>query len=285
MLVLLRPHQQRKHQIFSAERQYLNGATCLHHGKFCWTTQRLQQHLAYIPKRPGYNPCFHALYSQGWEVDYELVHFPKQVVGLARRECLQTLGPPFELGKQNLMGVDVNLTLRQPRNSPWSEGHRLEMRCLRWRSSGSNVIFSHGGLQTLRDKSWWIAGYRYSALSMVRTKWLGTTGSPSSFWHGAIIGSQTLLLSFLDGEAKQIVDDLFAQFATELPRSKLLHRFLPLSLVCYCVETDPAPHRSMPVACAPRKHPKRDSRVSHVAPIESILHTGSVVDGAPHMPF
>ena len=96
VLVLLRPHQQRKHQIFSAERQYLNGATCLHYGKFCWTTQRLQQHLAYIPKRPGYNPCFHALYSQGWEVDYELVHFPKQVVGLARRESLQTLGPPFE---------------------------------------------------------------------------------------------------------------------------------------------------------------------------------------------
>lgn len=81
----------------------------------------------------------------------------------------------------------------------------------------------------------------------------------------------TLLLSFLDGEAEQIVDDLFGQFATELPRSKLLHRFLPLSLVCYFVETDPAPHRSMPVACAPRKHPKRDSRVSHVAPIESIF--------------
>jgi hypothetical protein len=237
--------------------------------------------LAYIPKRPGYNPCFHALYSQGWEVDYELVHFPKQVVGLARRESLQTLGPPFEqvmtlsrrrqAWQAELDGCRRQLDIASAPEQPLEQGAQIGDALSEVAQQWFQRDFSHGGLQTLRDKSWWIAGYRYSALSMVRTKWLGTTGSPSSFWHGAIIGSQTLLLSFLDGEAEQIVDDLFAQFATELPRSKLLHRFLPLSLVCYCVETDPAPHRSMPVACAPRKHPKRDSRVSHVAPIESIF--------------
>ena len=86
-------HQRRKHHIFSIERQFLQGAICLHCGRFCWTTQRLQQHLAYIPKKLGYNPCFQALSSQGREVDYELARLPKQVVGLARREYLQTHGP------------------------------------------------------------------------------------------------------------------------------------------------------------------------------------------------
>lgn len=89
-------HQRRKHQIFSVEWQFLQGAVCLHCGRFCWTTQRLQQHLAYIPKRLGYNPCFHALSTQGKQVDYHAEKMPKNVVGLARREFLQTYGPQGE---------------------------------------------------------------------------------------------------------------------------------------------------------------------------------------------
>ena len=67
-------HQRRKHQIFSVERQFLQGAVCLHCGRFCWTTQRLQQHFTYL----------HA------------EKMPKNVVGLARREFLQTYGPQGE---------------------------------------------------------------------------------------------------------------------------------------------------------------------------------------------
>ena len=89
-------HQRKKHKIFSVERQFLQGAICLHCGKYCWTTQRLQQHLAYIPKKLGYNPCFFALSTQGRQVTYEAVHFPKQVQGLARRESLLACGPQVE---------------------------------------------------------------------------------------------------------------------------------------------------------------------------------------------
>jgi len=89
-------HQRQQHQIFSPERPYLQGATCLHCGRYCWTTQRLQQHLSYIPNRLGYNPCFVALQRQGRSVEYESTTFPADVLGLARREALQTAGPMIE---------------------------------------------------------------------------------------------------------------------------------------------------------------------------------------------
>ena len=63
--------------------------------RFFWTSARLQQHLAYIPKGLGYNPCFHALQSQARQVPYchENVGNSPAFAGLHRRECLQTEGP------------------------------------------------------------------------------------------------------------------------------------------------------------------------------------------------
>ena len=86
-------HQRKSHQIFSPERIFLNGATCLHCGKYFWTTQRLQQHLSYIPRKTGYNVCFHALQAQGLLVDYRREDFPDHVLGVHRKEALQTAGP------------------------------------------------------------------------------------------------------------------------------------------------------------------------------------------------
>ena len=80
---------------FSVEHQFLQGCACLHCGKFLWSTQRLQQHLAYIPKALGYNPCFHALQSQARQVPDCRVDegCTTSFAGLHRRDCLQTEGP------------------------------------------------------------------------------------------------------------------------------------------------------------------------------------------------
>lgn len=88
-------HQRKSHKIFSAERPFLQGCTCVHCGKFLWSTQRLQQHLAFIPKRIGYNPCFAALASQGRQVEYARVDegLLPQFAGLQRRDALQVEGP------------------------------------------------------------------------------------------------------------------------------------------------------------------------------------------------
>ena len=63
-------HKRKAHGIFSCERPFLQGATCPQCMRYFWTTQRLQQHLAYIPKKLGYNSCFHALQAMQWLQGY-----------------------------------------------------------------------------------------------------------------------------------------------------------------------------------------------------------------------
>ncbi|CAL1153017.1 unnamed protein product, partial [Cladocopium goreaui] len=76
-----------------------------------------------------------------------------------------------------------------------------------------------------------------------------------------------IIAGFVDGEAEQIVDELYADFATELPRYQVLSRiaFLESSLR-HCVETPPAPHRPVQIEHPGLKHPKTNSRVRQ--PIE-----------------
>lgn len=93
-------HQRKAHSLFSLEHQFLQGCTCLHCGKFLWTTHRLQQHLACI----GFNPCNHALHSQQRQVPYarEDHRTAAAFAGLTRREALQTAGPAV----QQIQAVD-----------------------------------------------------------------------------------------------------------------------------------------------------------------------------------
>ena len=77
-------HKRKAHGIFSQERPFLQGATCPQCMRYYWTTQRLQQHLAYIPKKLGYNPCFHALQASGYSTTYEAVRRPRFADGLSR---------------------------------------------------------------------------------------------------------------------------------------------------------------------------------------------------------
>ena len=89
----LATHKRKAHGIFSPEHQFLQGATCPHCLKFFWSTQRLQQHLRYIPRKLGYNACFAALLAAGYTADYEAVPRPRHVQGLQRVETQPTFGP------------------------------------------------------------------------------------------------------------------------------------------------------------------------------------------------
>ena len=91
-------HQRKKHQNFSAERPFLTGATCQACGLFCWTTQRLQQHLAYIPAAGTPNPCFTILKQSSLAFTYERHSLPSQMRGLGSRcDALRTFGPQLDL--------------------------------------------------------------------------------------------------------------------------------------------------------------------------------------------
>ena len=268
-------HQRRKHEIFSLERQFLQGATCLHCGRYCWTTQRLQQHLAYIPKTLGYNPCFQALSAQGRQVPYEAVLVPKAVLGLSRRECLPTYGPQVEqvtaLSKQRLR---------------WQEQldecqHQLEITHMP--DSPLEVGAQIGDALSEVTQAWFEKYYPQGPSNLERQELIDTWiqvlcvdfGDNNPDWDNWLAfvflawGNHwlpDLVATFVDGEAEYAVDELFAEFATELPRYQILAQISHLeSCLRNCVETVPVPHRQpRPVDLV--SHPKKNSKISHKVP-------------------
>ena len=54
-------HRWKKHQIHAPERQLAQSASCPVCLRFFWTTQRMQQHLAYAPRGGGPNLCYEQL--------------------------------------------------------------------------------------------------------------------------------------------------------------------------------------------------------------------------------
>ena len=90
-------HRRKVHGILSQEHDLLSGATCPVCMTHFWTTQCLQQHLAYISRRTGHNACYQTLRKHQCEHEYEPVKFPSQVLGMNRIESIPVEGPliPF----------------------------------------------------------------------------------------------------------------------------------------------------------------------------------------------
>lgn len=268
-------HQRRKHEIFSQERQFLQGATCLHCGRYCWTTQRLQQHLAYIPKALGYNPCFQALSEQGRQVPYEAASAPKAVQGLSRRECLPTQGPQVEqvttlskqrLGwQQQLDDCRIQLEIIHMPESPLEVGEKIGDALSEVTQSWFNNHYPQGPSdlekQELIDAWIQVLCVDYGENNPDWDNWLAFV-----FLAWGDHWLPDLVAAFLDGEAEYVVDELFAEFATELPRYQVLAQISYLeSCLRNCVEAAPVPHRQhRPVDLS--MHPKRDSKISHRVP-------------------
>ena len=88
-------HQRKVHSWFSPERQYLSGSTCPVCLKFLWSTQRLQQHLSYMPRDGTVNRCFQMLQMTTLSLPYECHRLPN--TGLNRHDVLQIHGPGIAL--------------------------------------------------------------------------------------------------------------------------------------------------------------------------------------------
>ena len=264
-------HQRRAHQIFSVEHKFLQGAICQHCGRYCWTTQRLQQHLAYIPKKLGYNPCYQALLSQGREVEYEAASMPKEVIGLARREALPTCGPQPEQ-------VTTLMKQRQQWQAELSSCHdqlRITDEPVDAQQRGAHI----GDALTNCTNSWFQQHYPQGAdedaQQQLIDEWIqilcidfGENNVTWDNWLAFVFlawGTHWLpdiISEFWDGVAEKVVDELYAQFATELPRYQVLARvaFLETSLR-QCTEEEPKPHRQPRPLNRNVLHPKCNSKV------------------------
>ena len=270
-------HQRKQHQVFSPERPFLQGATCLHCGRYCWTTQRLQQHLSYIPKKLGYNPCYVALQRQGRSVTCEATTFPHEVLGLARREALQTAGPAVE-----------QVTVVERRREEWSQ--ELE-RCL---SQLEFSVLPQDPLQCGADlgdalscatQTWFERFYPHGPSveekQLLPEAWLGAMCDTFEATDLAIDewvqfaflawGDHWLpdiVAHLLDGQAEYDVEDLYADFVADLPRFQTLSRISALrSSLRHVHDAPPQAHRQkvLPVPGPPR-HPTANTRIRQAVP-------------------
>lgn len=266
-------HQRKAHKIFSAERPFLQGCTCLHCGKFLWSTQRLQQHLAYIPKSVGYNPCFAALTSQGRQVEYANVDEGKRshFAGLQRRDALQVEGPqvnPMTTNEHRRLKLQTELAACYDKlhipcvpedeiKAGESLGAALEKVTLQW----FKTFYPQGPTEDEKSKltDAWI-DVLYScpdAFECNLDPWLERVFLLwGEHWLPDIVDT------FEDGVAEHDVDELFAELASQLERYQLLARVAHLEAgILSCELPSPGPHRTNRVHSDLIKHPKICSRL------------------------
>ena len=270
-------HQRKAHGLFSAERQFLQGCTCLHCGKFLWSTQRLQQHLAYIPKALGYNPCFHALQAQDRQVTYSRDDpgASSAFAGLHRRECLQTEGPMVcpittqEIRRartqQELEECKEKLLIHHQPPDPAHEGEligeELTQVTMKWFHDYYPQGPSDDEKAFLPDAWVEVLCKRCFASDLDLDPWLEMV---FLLWGERWLPD--LSDSLEDGVAEIDIDQIFADFASQLERYRLLARKAHLEhRLRHCDPVEPCAHRPIKPA-GTTKHPKVNSRVIQSVP-------------------
>ena len=270
-------HQRKTHALFSVERQFLQGCTCMQCGKFLWSTQRLQQHLAYIPKSLGYNPCFYALQTQSRQVPYgrEDVGTTAAFAGLHRRECLQTAGPEvnpctvWETQRARTQAEldECNQKLQIPHqpSDPAGEGEKIGDELSQVTLSWFRQFYPNG--PTEEEKAFLVDAW----IEVLCKRCFDTEVNldPWLEWVFLLWGEHwmpDLTDTLEDGVAEIDIDHIFADFASQLERYRLLARRAHLEhRLQICVPPMPAAHRA-PATVGKTKHPKMNSKVIQQVP-------------------
>ena len=228
----LSTHRRKAHEIFSLEHKFLSGATCPHCHTFLWSTQRLQQHLAYIPRGTGINPCYHALKERGFNTAYEPVKPPSHLRGINRADALSTAGPFLP---PDTTGDDRKVSLQQELDS-------LTLHA----DFGDFDLENDTALQTFEQLSLatssWFASFQAHQFQVELTTSLDDTWlnaleevymqdaelSAALFIHWGDHHLPALLATWMDGEAEPIVEDGFYSLVNDIPRFQRLERIQTL---------------------------------------------------------
>ena len=220
-------HQRKQHAIFSLERPFLTGVVCPVCLKYLWTTQRLQQHLAYIPASGEPNPCYSVLQRSGKTFDYDPQTFAPEVRGLSRRDALQMQGPTFDMtpaAHVHAHAADREIArlrdelddFETPTNPDASPilGEILSKYTQTW-------IKRHAGLPS----------YDKDLVQDLQNIWLGKLSDfPEVFqtWSSAVFikwGQHVLpdiIAETIDGVLEAMLDEAFAAAVADLPRYQLM---------------------------------------------------------------
>eukprot|EP00438_Fugacium_kawagutii_P008717 Skav216383 [mRNA] locus=scaffold1241:164639:167118:+ [translate_table: standard] len=221
----LATHRRKVHQVYSLEHHLLGGVTCPACLTFCWSTQRLQQHLSYISKKTGQNACFQQLAAQGYYADYELHKMPGAHHGALRVDAVRAAGPlpaPLEpYHQERTYLADQIATLQEqlgevlpPAEAPsepdlWATFAAVTQT---WFMSFQAARGDQTGLPDLLDL--WL-----DSLSQHPPPWHDWLEDVFVRWGQS--GLPDMCDTFVDGEAEAIVERAFADLVRDLPRAQL----------------------------------------------------------------
>eukprot|EP00435_Cladocopium_sp_Y103_P066207 s321_g28.t1 len=228
-------HRRKVHDVYCPEHHLLDSATCPACLTFFWSTQRLQQHLAYMPRNGTPNPCFAYLQQIGYAVSYSAIALPSSVRGQSRLDALVVEGPHWSGPTASDRAIAQLLLEQQSLNAELAAydvpedvvgaGARLAdvLTATTWQWFGEycRAQFQVNGLPSLRDR--WID--ILCRLPETYESWASRTFLA---WGEHLLPE--LQAEILDGEAERILEDAFADLAGDLHEYQLALRLRQVEL-------------------------------------------------------
>lgn len=222
-------HRRKVHGIFCPEHHLLDSATCPACLTYLWSTQRLQQHLAYMPKDGSPNACFAYLQEIGYAVTYSAEHLPQALVGQSRRDAMPAAGP-FGCGPSaSEKRLTALTTARAALAAEYSEYEQPDNAF----DAGARL----GDLLTTVTRRWYHdfvqASYRFEDIERPQDRWIDVLCKlPSDYeswtarvfilWGRHILPD--LIAELFDGEAEAYLDGEFADLVNEFDEYHLEER-------------------------------------------------------------
>eukprot|EP00435_Cladocopium_sp_Y103_P054828 s232_g18.t1 len=177
-------HRRKVHGVFSPEHHLLDSATCPACLRFFWSTQRLQQHLAYMPRSGAPNACFAHLQSLGYAVTYSATALPSAMQGQSRLDSLPVAGPIWIGPTSHQREVDRLIAVR----------HRLQTELGDFEVPEDDLVMGErlAALLTSSTQQWFRAfcdhGFSTDGIAPLRDRWIDIL---RNFWRKRPL--QTLL--------------------------------------------------------------------------------------------
>ena len=273
----LQLHKAKAHGEFAPEHDFVTGATCTVCKRYFWSSQRLQQHLAYIPRggRNGaYNRCFAELARQGGDPSqFTRVAIPDSSRGWNRRDSLPVEGPDWnppsaahaevqalqqqtEKASLDLQTFGIDTAPEEPFQAIFLE--ELTRMTRTWFDSFDSDTPSHIARGQLQDA--WISALDNTTSEDAQEL---PRGHLLAFERWGQQALPDLMAEWMDGYAEDYADKAFADLLTGLDGYQELLRFRALEqryhAAVYKAEqtVQPKPHRVPKNRQVPKAAPGR----------------------------
>ena len=264
-------HRRNMHGIFCPEHHLLDSATCPACLTYVWSTQRLQQHLAYMPRDGSPNACFAYLQEIGYAVAYSAEHLPHAMTGQSRRDALSAAGP-FGCGptaaERRLADLTATRATLAAEYAEYEQPHNSL-------DAGARL----GDLLTMVTQKWYHdfvqAAYRFEEIERPQDRWIDVLCQlPSDYesWTARVFilwGRHTLpdlIAELMDGEAEAYLDGEYAELVHDFDEYQMEERLRKLDhLIRQAARRPdaPAPHR-------PIRPPQENARPRSLPQLEVV---------------